>query len=150
MKNTFKKINIFDFVKANKKEFKKFKNVEKLKVIKELEEKRKEDKKYYLCTNQNGNDLVKSDFMLNYDYSKLSNGLFVARYHKNVFAYQINLNIEFSNSFGERCKLVAGDYLILENDIIVGMKQKLFEENYKSVYKANKMLKSYKEEGLVL
>lgn len=150
MKNTFKKISIVDFVANHKKEFKRFKNTEKLKIVREIEERRKEDKKYFLCINQNGHEVVKSDFMLNYDYTKLANGSFIARYHKNVLALQVKSNIEFSNSYGERTKLFEGDYVVLENEIIIGMKKVLFEENYKSVYKANKMLKSYKEEGLVL
>ena len=148
MKRLFKKVNIMDFIQSHKSEFKKFKNVEKLKVVRELEERRKEDKKYFLCLNQNGNEVVKSDFLLEYDYTKLKNGSYLARYHKNVYACQVNEAIEFSTSFGERCKLVVGDYVVMESNIIYGMNKEAFEENYKSNYKANKILKSYQEDTL--
>lgn len=148
MKRLFKKVNIMDYVQTHKTEFKKFKNVEKLKVVREVTEKSTEDKKYFLCVNQNGKELVKSDFMLEYDYTKLKNGSYVARYHKNVYAYQIGEAIEFSTSFGECCKLNLGDYVVMESNIVIGMSKLAFEENYKSNYKASKILKSYKEDTL--
>jgi len=148
MKKLFKKVNIMDYVQTHTKEFKKFKNVEKLKVVRELEEKRKEDKKYFLCLNQNGKEVVKSDFMLEYDYTQLKSGAYIAKYHKNVFAYQVDEAIEFSTSFGECCKLVVGDYIVMENRIVYGVKKELFEENFKSNYKASKILRAYKEDAL--
>ena len=142
----FKKVNILSYVEAHKKELKKYKNVEKLTVIKELEERRKPDKKYYLCKNQNGREVVKSDFMLEYSYKNIKNDVYVINYNVNVAAFQVDENIEFANGFGERRLLSVGDYVVVDSRIVDGMKKEIFEENYKSIYKANKTLKAYNEE----
>jgi len=150
MKNKYRKVNIRKYIDLRLEEFKKFKNIEKLKIVKELEEKRKEDKAFFLCVNQNGKELIKSDFMLEYGYTKLSSGAYVPRDNKIVFACQVDECIEFAQSFGEGIKLNIGDYIVMnkQNKIIIGMKKDEFEENYKSVYKANKIMKNYLNETL--
>lgn len=142
----FKKVNILNYADEHKDKFKKYKNIEKLTVIRELEERRKPDKKYYLCKNQNGREIVKSDFLLEYNFKQLKNNVYVINYNVNVVAFQVDENIEFSNSFGERRLLSVGDYVVMDTRIVDGIKKEIFEENYKSLYKANKTLKAYNEE----
>lgn len=145
MKNVFKKVNVLDYIKKNKIDFKKFKNIEKLVIIKEIESD-KENRRLFLCKNQAGREVVRSDFMLEYDYNKLASGAYVKKERKVVLAFQVKENIQFSSSFGGICKLFKGDYIIMNDKIIDGIKKEDFEENYKSVYKANKLAKAYNEE----
>lgn len=149
MKIVYKKVNIVEYSTQIKDRFDKFKNVEKLKVIDEVDSKnfsKDTHKKYFLCKNQNGNPVVKSDFMLNYSYKKLANGNYIPLDNKKILACQVEENLQFSTSFGEICKIRVGDYIIIDDKLIYGMKKKEFEENYKTLYKANKILKSYLEE----
>ena len=150
MKKNYRKVNIRKYIEVREKEFTKYKNVEKLKVVSEVEEKRKEDKAFFLCVNQNGKELVKSDFMLEYGYTKLSSGAYVPRDNRTVFAYQVDECIEFSQSFGEGIKLNIGDYVVLnkKSKIIMGMRKADFEENYKKAYAATKLTNSYLTETL--
>ena len=134
-----KNVKIQDYIYFKKLQFKKYKNVEKLKLIGKPKDKQdKPDKEYFLLINQNGNEVVKSDFLLQYDYNKNAHGLYVPKYNKNIEAAAISESIKFSNSFGGLVSLEKGDYVIKYNGIIDGMKKEVFEENYKTVYKAKK------------
>lgn len=156
MNEKFLKIKVNDFVNEVKSEFKKYKNIEKLKIVCEVANK---DKKYryFKCVNQQGEEVVKSSFVLDFGYERMKNGCFIPLNKKNVLAYQTPRNIEFSTSHGAICKLLAGDYIVIYGDngskIIEGMPKKEFEANFKSAYKASKIIKSYKEtideDGLV-
>ena len=142
----FTKIQIVSFVRELKKEFKKYKNIEKLTVIDTVESglpKMKTDEKYFLCANQNGRPVVKTNFMLNYGYKKLASGCFVPVERPAVLALRTSKNIEFSDSFGANTKLRAGDYVVVYNKNIIGMKKSEFEENYKPDKTAKSILNSY-------
>lgn len=143
------KIKIVDFVRELKADFKKYKNVEKLTVVDQFEDKlpkMKENETYYICQNQNGNLVIKSGFMLDYGYRKLPKGSFVPVDKGYVMALKTSKNITFSDSFGGTTKLKTGDYVVIQNKNIIGMKKSDFEENYVLLNKANKILKNYEEE----
>lgn len=145
----YTKIKITEFVRNLKDEFKQYKNVEKLKVVDQFEDKlpkMKADEDYFICENQNGNLVIKSGFMLEYGYKKLSKGFFVPQNNEKVFALKTSKNIIFSDSFGSATKLKAGDYVVIQNKDITGMKKSEFEQNYVLLNKANKIIKSYEEE----
>ena len=141
------KIKIVPFMKILKKEIKKYKNIEKLTVIDEIEEglpNMKKDESYFLCQNQKGRPVVKTGFMLEYGYKKLSNGNFVPVDKLVVSALKVSKNIEFSDSFGSNTKLKAGDYVVIKDKNIIGMKKSIFEENYTLIDK-KKTLKTDEE-----
>ena len=54
-------------------------------------------------------------------------------------ALKLNENLSFSSSEGELINLVKGDYVVYSEDKYFGMKEDVFEKNYKSVYKAKKI-----------
>ncbi len=145
----YAKIQIVPFVRELKKEFKTYKNVEKLKVVDEIKEglpKMKKDSIYYLCQNQNGHPVVKTKFLLDYGYKKLPSGAYVPVDKIKVLALQTTKNIMFSDSEGGLVKLKAGDYVVISKDMIKGMNRMDFEENYKTLYKADKIIKGYENE----
>lgn len=144
----YARIQIVPFVKELKKEFKVYKNIEKLKVVDIIDDglpNMKKDKVYYLCQNQNMHPVVKTKFLLDYSYKKLANGAYVPVDKTKVLALQTTKNIMFSDSEGGLAKLKAGDYVVISNNMIKGMSKMDFEENYKTLYKANKIIKSYED-----
>ena len=137
----YSKIKIVPFIRDLKKELKKYKNVEKLEVVDEIKEglpKMKQDEKYFLCQNQNGKPVVKTGFMLEYGYKKLPSGSFVPVDKPVVSALKVSKNIEFSDSFGAKTKLKAGDYVVIKDKNIIGIKKSAFEENYTLMVKEKK------------
>lgn len=140
MKNS-KKFRISEYFNNFADSVKKYRNIERIRVIEEIPEKRDEKRKikYYLCENQAKQKLIKSSFMLDFGYKKLSNGKYVPLSYRNVLALKLNENLSFSSSEGELINLVKGDYVVYSEDKYFGMKEDVFEKNYKSVYKAKKI-----------
>lgn len=140
------KINIINYVNEKKATFKQYKNCEKLKVI-DVAEKNVNANQYwkekYVCQNQNGNLVYKTDFALNYHYSKNSKGVYSPLNDKSVLASKVASKIEFHTTEGEACSLVKGDYVVVSGNKIFGMKKEEFEENYKSTYLARKFNSAY-------
>jgi len=129
------RVNVKTYIKNYQEKFQQYKNVEELKIIDVAEtslnsEKNFRKEKRYVCQNQNGNLIEKSSFMLEYGYLKNDKGFYTPIDNVKVMAMAVSSKIEFSGSEGDLFKLVKGDYIVISNNRIMGMKKSDFEENY--------------------
>lgn len=139
----FKKVKALEYAQKNMFDFKKYKNMEKLKIVSETSAptKSKLPYKYFICVNQHGKELVMSDFMLEFGYSKSSKGVYTPKEYKIVNAFAVKQDINFIGSEGEEFNLRAGDYFVICRKKMYGVKKEAFEENYEKYSRAIKMAK---------
>lgn len=139
------KVDILEYLVKNKTNLKKYRNIEKLEVIKKTEINETSNnvfRKRYICKNQNGREIVKSDFMLKFAYAQNKKGYYVPLVNTIVYACQTQTKLQFMSTEGEKFVLNPGDYVVLnkKRGMIYGVKKQEFEENYKTSYRAKKII----------
>lgn len=157
-----REVLISEFVDNNRESIQEYKSIEHLRVIKKIESERvkKEDeistktkksvsskkdmqKTLYLCENQFGDAVVKSEFLLKFGYQKNELDCFVPRYQAKLYAIKIDSPIKFYSTQGESCSLNQGDYVVIDGNHIYGARENAFETNYRLKDDAQKFNRKY-------
>lgn len=141
-----KKVKVSNYILDNASALKVYKSIEHLKVIRR-KGKRTSDffKNIIVCTNQFGEEIEKSEFMIRYAYSKNKKGYLVPLHKKQLIAIQVQEDISFNSTQGEATNLVKGDYVVIDRDYFYGQSKEEFEKNYMPKREAIKFNKSFNE-----
>ncbi len=165
-------VRVSEYAEENKEKFEKYGSIEHLSIIKKYDKnpltKDKEPSKIrknnrnkmstyssknepqirYICENQFGEIIDKSEFMIKYGYEQKELGYYEPIDNKTLMAMKIDEPIAFCAMNGENFALDAGDYVVIapprkDYKLIYGMKQEEFERNFKPKKEADKFNRAY-------